>query len=441
MDKIISELRYLNKKFPREQLKKASERKSEITPILLQELDRVIESPEIATEDRDYMLHLYAIYLLAEFREKKAFAKIINLIELTPDEVENMLGDTITERLSSILYSTFDGQVSMLQSVIDNPLIDIYVRGATLDTYAKLYSDGLVSRDELIDYLRELIYCSDYDEEEILGTNIQGVVVDYNIYEMVDDIQFLYDENYIDEFMFGKYDSFIDSVFSYKDQSSSVRYINSAIEEMNWWACFEKTKEEKLKKKKNMEELAKEIKRREQRENKARKKTKIGRNDPCPCGSGKKYKRCCIDKDIRSGEEGIIESPEEIKRWLKYYPSEDKENSDNEVLITDVFDKESIDIDKLVYLALHHRAIPIWVDRDRKKEDKIKISYLIKASEKFVSKCEREDISSFEQYDEEYKIHYRSGEWHGELVGLIKDNGMENEIDLRGVEEILYRFS
>jgi SEC-C motif-containing protein len=21
--------------------------------------------------------------------------------------------------------------------------------------------------------------------------------------------------------------------------------------------------------------------------------TKIGRNDPCPCGSGKKYKRCC----------------------------------------------------------------------------------------------------------------------------------------------------
>ena len=23
------------------------------------------------------------------------------------------------------------------------------------------------------------------------------------------------------------------------------------------------------------------------------KKVKIGRNDPCPCGSGKKYKNCC----------------------------------------------------------------------------------------------------------------------------------------------------
>ncbi len=24
---------------------------------------------------------------------------------------------------------------------------------------------------------------------------------------------------------------------------------------------------------------------------------KVGRNDPCPCGSGKKYKNCCIQKN------------------------------------------------------------------------------------------------------------------------------------------------
>jgi hypothetical protein len=27
------------------------------------------------------------------------------------------------------------------------------------------------------------------------------------------------------------------------------------------------------------------------------KKTKVGRNQRCPCGSGKKYKACCIDRD------------------------------------------------------------------------------------------------------------------------------------------------
>ncbi|MEE9287487.1 MAG: SEC-C metal-binding domain-containing protein, partial [Gammaproteobacteria bacterium] len=23
----------------------------------------------------------------------------------------------------------------------------------------------------------------------------------------------------------------------------------------------------------------------------------IGRNDPCPCGSGRKYKKCCLGKN------------------------------------------------------------------------------------------------------------------------------------------------
>ena len=31
---------------------------------------------------------------------------------------------------------------------------------------------------------------------------------------------------------------------------------------------------------------------------------KIGRNDPCPCGSGKKYKNCCMQKDLEREREG-----------------------------------------------------------------------------------------------------------------------------------------
>jgi hypothetical protein len=27
-----------------------------------------------------------------------------------------------------------------------------------------------------------------------------------------------------------------------------------------------------------------------------RMRAKVGRNDPCPCGSGRKYKKCCIDE-------------------------------------------------------------------------------------------------------------------------------------------------
>ncbi len=27
---------------------------------------------------------------------------------------------------------------------------------------------------------------------------------------------------------------------------------------------------------------------------------RVGRNDPCPCGSGKKYKKCCLSKDAEN---------------------------------------------------------------------------------------------------------------------------------------------
>lgn len=34
---------------------------------------------------------------------------------------------------------------------------------------------------------------------------------------------------------------------------------------------------------------------------KVRKFDKIGRNDPCPCGSGKKYKNCCLNSGKYEG--------------------------------------------------------------------------------------------------------------------------------------------
>ena len=40
------------------------------------------------------------------------------------------------------------------------------------------------------------------------------------------------------------------------------------------------------------------------------KKQKIGRNDPCPCGSGKKYKNCCYpDKTKAWKTAGSYEAP------------------------------------------------------------------------------------------------------------------------------------
>lgn len=43
---------------------------------------------------------------------------------------------------------------------------------------------------------------------------------------------------------------------------------------------------------------------------------KIGRNDKCHCGSGKKYKKCCLDKDAQLMEKQVVHNP--VTKWLTY---------------------------------------------------------------------------------------------------------------------------
>ena len=54
---------------------------------------------------------------------------------------------------------------------------------------------------------------------------------------------------------------------------------------------------------------------------------KIGRNDPCPCGSGKKYKNCCLnnkDADYNSTRELTAQEMSQIRYGTKT-PSSYKE--------------------------------------------------------------------------------------------------------------------
>lgn len=39
---------------------------------------------------------------------------------------------------------------------------------------------------------------------------------------------------------------------------------------------------------------------------------KVGRNDPCPCGSGKKYKKCCEEKLHRKKFEAQVFPQENV---------------------------------------------------------------------------------------------------------------------------------
>ena len=58
---------------------------------------------------------------------------------------------------------------------------------------------------------------------------------------------------------------------------------------------------------------------------------KLGRNEPCHCGSGKKYKKCCLSKDDGEARAAHAAAEEErIKAAAEREPAEDVPATDKE---------------------------------------------------------------------------------------------------------------
>jgi hypothetical protein len=55
---------------------------------------------------------------------------------------------------------------------------------------------------------------------------------------------------------------------------------------------------------------------------------KIGRNDPCPCGSGKKYKHCCYDKDLTARQAEAAAAHEEAAKAEAAAAEADEDDGD-----------------------------------------------------------------------------------------------------------------
>ena len=439
---VIKSLEKFFEKFPAEALRAVSENISDYLPELLESLEYIGQNAVVLyEEDSDYFLHIYAMFLLAQFREKRAFPYLIAFLRLPEDLCDYVLGDSLTEDIHRMLLCTYDGDLPMLCSVIEDQQLHEWARNAAIRAYELLYSEGFVSREEFVGYLRELIRDKlPLDDSEVVFTALVGSVADYSLSEMIPDVRFLYDNDCVDEFVYGRYDGFIDSLYM-EIRTEAKNYIDDALSEIEGWSCFGQSDSEK-----GLEHFGEDLSKlisdgiredmdREQAPK--QKQIKTGRNEPCPCGSGKKYKKCCYDSH-RSGDQAVASGQvvrlEDKHDLLEYYP---KKSS----LFKSEYGDEAIEVDMLVYKALAHRAIPMWVKRDHEQERIGKINYLHEALRLFVDKCEREDITSFAAYDEQHMVHYRSSEWVSELINLIESRDTYDVKKIRSAaKDIFHRF-
>jgi hypothetical protein len=280
---ILSQLEWLTDEFPRAAVEAAIARREEITPHLLNVLEETVRNAAKLDAQGEYMAHLYAMYLLAQFRETRAYPLIVRFASLPGDLLDSLCGDFITGDLGRVLASVSGGDLSGMKSLIENEDADGWARGAGLSGLVTLVVNGQADRDEIVSYFATLFRGKLAREWSEVWDSLVSASSDIYPAELIGDIESAFRDDLVDPGFIGIEDvrkdlaKGKDAVLAELAEQSHVRLVNDTVEEMESWACRGEVDEPIPAAVATVRYAT----------------PKVGRNEPCPCGSGKKYKKCC----------------------------------------------------------------------------------------------------------------------------------------------------
>lgn len=195
---ILKELELSTGQFPKRAVQQAIVQQEAITPHLLGGLEGVAASPASFVERQDYMLHIFAMYLLAQFREKRAYRPLVTIVSAPGDIPDRLLGDTLTEGLSQLLGSVYDGDPRPLYGLVEDANVDGYVRSAAIDTFLVLWSSEQLSRDEVVAYYRSLFHGKLEKRGSPAWEGLVSAVADLHAPELLEEVREAFANDLVD---------------------------------------------------------------------------------------------------------------------------------------------------------------------------------------------------------------------------------------------------
>jgi len=240
---ILQQLAVNTGTFPREAVEQAIAQRERITPALL----RVLEDSRAHMDDlqaSDDMAYIFAMYLLAQFREPRAYPLIVAFFSVPGDLAVDATGDVVTEDLGRILASVSCGDISLMTTVIENPQINEYVRTAALRGLVTLVACGERSRDDIMIYFQQLFRGKLVREAAWVWAGLVAESAVLYPEEVYEDIRHAFDEGLIEP-RFMRLEDIEATLHRGKEQvldalrqDPHYRLITDTISEVEWWASF-----------------------------------------------------------------------------------------------------------------------------------------------------------------------------------------------------------
>ncbi len=272
MEAILRALERYTGYFPRGPLKAAVARQEEITPHLLAMVEEGARDIDRLVEDEATMGPIYAFYLLAQFREERAYPLIVEFFSIPGEVTLEVTGDFLTESLDRVLASVSGGDMGPMVALARQASANEYVRSAALHAPLCLVAEGVRERDEVLATFRGLFRGGLEREPAYAWDALIMASTDLYPEELMGEIR----QAYADELLADNWSIDLDwverglargkeMVLTELRENRHYQFVDDVIAEMERWACFRPMPKD------------------------------MGRNDRCPCGSGMKVKRCCGD--------------------------------------------------------------------------------------------------------------------------------------------------
>ena len=267
---------------PAEALEEAVRRPQMVADAVLRAVERAASGEALATRDQNLLF--WGIHLLGAARDPRLHEPLLRLLRRPAEAIGELIGDAVGTTLPRIFAGSFGGDATALEEALLDREADEFVRWNLFGAYAFLVFDGRIPRERAEDLLVRFDEARPARAGDSAWTGWQEAIALLGFSALVPrveaaraDARLLEDEQDPDWFELTLDEAVAKPDDPARFQERELGYIEDLVGELE--AALESDEEPEPD---------------EPVHNPLR---HVGRNDPCPCGSGKKYKKCCLGKE------------------------------------------------------------------------------------------------------------------------------------------------
>ena len=250
---------------------------------------------------------IHAMYLLGELCAEESLDIVLEIFRQGEKFNDFWFGNFLTNALWEPLYYIAGNQFEKLKQFICEPSIYTFARSGITVVMQQIALHQPERKEEVIIWFKDVLqYFINSDlKDNVVDSDAIGLMIceliDINADRLLPEIEKLYELGYVSMGICGDLTSVNEDIIkpSQYDHTKKLMNISDRYENITTtWACYSEDDDKVMDDDvvdydemlyddyKEMPEILP-----------VRKESKIGRNDPCPCGSGKKYKKCCLNKN------------------------------------------------------------------------------------------------------------------------------------------------